>query len=128
MIHTARIGYSPSPPALATPDFQVDAPDGPSSSMRIAWAYCRPSSPDRPNLLREALEEEGLADKVDWARVRKVAGVLEDVVDVYPDAEKDGIGSGRRERSHSQDGRGLMERMSIDLYSNGRAPRIRSKL
>ncbi|KIK57333.1 hypothetical protein GYMLUDRAFT_246983 [Collybiopsis luxurians FD-317 M1] len=74
MIHTARIGFSPSPPALATPDFEMASPDSPSMVMRIAWAFCRPSREGRPNLLREALEEEGLADKVDWERVRKVAG------------------------------------------------------
>ncbi|KAJ3783330.1 NUDIX hydrolase domain-like protein [Lentinula aff. detonsa] len=75
LIHTARAGYSPSPPALASPDFEVSAPDGASTSMRIAWAFYRPPTSHRPNLLREALENEGLAGKVNWERVRKVAGV-----------------------------------------------------
>ncbi|KAJ3719169.1 NUDIX hydrolase domain-like protein [Lentinula raphanica] len=75
LIHTARVGYSPSPPSLATPDFEVSPPDGASTSMRIAWAFYRPGTPDRPNFFREALENEGLAGKVDWERVRKVAGV-----------------------------------------------------
>ncbi|KAF9058708.1 NUDIX hydrolase domain-like protein [Rhodocollybia butyracea] len=74
LIRTARIGYSPSPLALASPDFAVNAPYEPTSSMRIAWAFCRPSMPNRANLLREALEEEGLLGRVDWARVRGVCG------------------------------------------------------
>ncbi|KAJ3835612.1 hypothetical protein F5878DRAFT_692268 [Lentinula raphanica] len=75
LIHTARVGYSPSPPSLASPDFEVSPPDGASTSMRIAWAFYCPGTPDRPNFFREALENEGLAGKVNWERVRKVAGV-----------------------------------------------------
>ncbi|KAF8827333.1 hypothetical protein HHX47_DHR5000570 [Lentinula edodes] len=82
LIHTARVGYTLSPPALASPDFELSPPGSPSTSTRIAWAFCRPNPPDRPNLLRQALEEEGLAGKVDWKRVRKVAGVIEE--DVAP--------------------------------------------
>ncbi|KAJ3710317.1 NUDIX hydrolase domain-like protein, partial [Lentinula raphanica] len=55
LIHTARVGYSPSPPSLASPDFEVSPPDGASTSMRIAWAFYRPGTPDRPNFFREAL-------------------------------------------------------------------------
>ncbi|KAJ3903116.1 NUDIX hydrolase domain-like protein [Lentinula edodes] len=80
LIHTARVGYTLSPPALASPDFELSPPGSPSTSTRIAWAFCRPNPPDRPNLLRQALEEEGLAGKVDWKRVRKVAGVIEEDV------------------------------------------------
>ncbi|KAJ3847371.1 NUDIX hydrolase domain-like protein [Lentinula lateritia] len=76
------VGYTLSPPALASPDFEVSPPGSPSTSTRIAWAFCRPNPPDRPNLLRQALEEEGLAEKVNWKRVREVAGVIDE--DVTP--------------------------------------------
>ncbi|KAJ3860282.1 NUDIX hydrolase domain-like protein [Lentinula novae-zelandiae] len=82
LIHTARVGYTLSPPALASPDFELSPPGSPSTSTRIAWAFCRPNPPDRPNLLRQALEEEGLTGKVDWKRVREVAGVIDE--DVAP--------------------------------------------
>ncbi|KAJ7494829.1 NUDIX hydrolase domain-like protein [Mycena galericulata] len=61
LIHAASIAHA------RTPDFEVSHPDGQTSEERIAWAVL--SNP----AFEDAYKAEKL--KVDWATVRRVAGV-----------------------------------------------------
>ncbi|KAJ7051745.1 NUDIX hydrolase domain-like protein [Mycena amicta] len=70
LIHAASVAHAQQP------DFEVMHPNGMDGAARIAWAVL--TNP----VFREAYEKEGTAKrkrkKVDWAVVRRVAGVLED--------------------------------------------------
>ncbi|KAF8076966.1 NUDIX hydrolase domain-like protein [Lyophyllum atratum] len=83
LIRVASIGYA------RAPEFEVEPPGAPGLEKRLAWAVL--SKPE----VWEALEREGV--RVDWRRIRKLAGVEEGV-----GGEGKGEGRGR--------GRGKMRR------------------